>query len=241
MKINNNKILIFIPAYNVEKEISSVIKKIPKKIFKNNNISFLAINDCSKDNTEKELIKITKYFKIKIINNKKNIGYGGVQKKAYLYAIQKNFNYVIMLHGDGQYTPKKLSKIIFQLKKNNYDGVFGTRMWNISSAIKGGMPLYKYFGNIFLTTIQNLILRTNMSEFHSGYRSYKVSSLKKINLNKLTNDFHFDTQIIIEFVRRKFKILEIPIPTIYKGQVSHLKSIPYGINVLFTTIRHMKL
>ena len=121
------------------------------------------------------------------------------------------------------------------------NGVFGTRMWNISSAIKGGMPLYKYFGNIFLTTIQNLILRTNMSEFHSGYRSYKVSSLKKINLNKLTNDFHFDTQIIIEFVRRKFKILEIPIPTIYKGQVSHLKSIQYVINVLFTTIRHMKL
>ena len=241
MKKNKNKILIFIPAYNVENEISLVFKKIPKKIFKHNNITILVINDYSKDNTKKKLEQIKKFFKFKILNNNKNIGYGGVQKKAYKYAIKNKFDYVIMLHGDGQYTPKKLNKIIFELKKNKYDGVFGTRMWSAYSAIKGGMPLYKYIGNIFLTTIQNFILRTSMSEFHSGYRSYKVSSLKGINLNKFTNDFHFDTQIIIEFIKRNFKILEIPIPTIYKDQVSHLKSIPYGINVLLTTIRFMKL
>ena len=184
--------------------------------------------------------KIKKSFKFNILDNKINIGYGGVQKKAYRYAVKKNFDYVIMLHGDGQYTPKKLPKFIYELKNSDYDAVFGTRMWSWYSAIKGGMPIYKYFGNVFLTAVQNLILKTRFSEFHSGYRSYKINTLKKINLQKLSNDFHFDTEIIIEFIFKKFKILEVPIPTIYKDQISHLKSIPYGLNVLFSTLTHKK-
>jgi glycosyltransferase involved in cell wall biosynthesis len=240
MKYNKKKILIFIPAYNVEKEISSVFKRIPKGIFKKDNIYILVINDCSTDKTKNKLEKIKKSFKFNILDNKINIGYGGVQKKAYRYAIKKNFDYVITLHGDGQYTPKKLPKFIYELKNSDYEAVFGTRMWSSYSAIKGGMPMYKYLGNVFLTAVQNLILKTRFSEFHSGYRSYKINTLKKINLQKLSNDFHFDTEIIIEFVFKKFKILEIPIPTIYKDQISHLKSIPYGLNVLFSTLTHKK-
>ena len=233
------KILIFIPAYNVEKKIFKTVRDIPKNVFKKNKISILIINDNSKDKTSSEIQKIKKYFKHKIyvLNNKKNLGYGGVQKKAYRFAILKKFNFVIMLHGDGQHTPKKIPNFINMLKNINYDAVLGTRMWSYRSAIKGGMPKYKFVANILLTKFQNLLLGSKMSEFHSGYRSYKVNSLKKIKFNNYSNNFHFDTEIIIGLLLKKMKIKEIPIPTIYKDEESHLKSIPYGLNILFVTIR----
>ena len=141
-----------------------------------------------------------------------------------------------MLHGDGQYTPKKLFSFIRQFKNFKYSAVFGTRMWSYKSAIRGNMPFYKLIGNIFLTKIQNFILGSNMSEFHSGYRSYKINALKRIKFNNFSNKFHFDTQIIIELLKRNMIIKEIPIPTFYGKEVSHLKSIPYGLNVLFVTL-----
>ena len=141
-----------------------------------------------------------------------------------------------MLHGDGQYSPKKLSSLITPLSTNKYDAVFGSRMINSLDAIKGGMPIYKYLGNIFLTFFQNLILSSNLSEFHSGYRSYKTSSLTKVKYKNNTNNFHFDTEIIIQFLKRNFIIKEIPIPTYYGDEVSHLKSIPYGLNIIRSTI-----
>ena len=141
-----------------------------------------------------------------------------------------------MLHGDGQYSPKKISNLIKPLITNKYDAVFGSRMINSFDAIKGGMPIYKYLGNISLTFFQNLILSSNLSEFHSGYRAYKISSLKKVKFRNNTNNFHFDTEIIIQFLKRNFIIKEIPIPTHYGDEVSHLKSIPYGLNIIRSTI-----
>lgn len=238
MKIKK-KILIFIPAHNVERHIYTVIKSIPKKIFLKNNITLLIINDKSTDNTILEIKKIKKKFKYKIlvINNKRNMGYGGVQKKAYNFAISNFYDFVIMLHGDGQYKPQKIPRFIKNLEKKNADAVFGTRMWSYKSALKGGMPFYKFIGNILLTKFQNIILGSNISEFHSGYRSYKIDCLKKINFNKYSNNFHFDTEIIIGLLKKNMKIKEIQIPTIYKNQISHLKSIPYGLNVLKVTIK----
>ena len=235
----NKKILIFIPAYNVEKELFSVIRRIPKKIFKNKNIKILIINDNSTDNTNKETIKIKRKFKLPIIvhTSNKNLGYGGVQKFAFNYAIKKNYDFIIMLHGDGQYRPESLPKIIDAYNNEQNDAVFGSRMMSYKSALKGGMPFYKFLGNIFLTFVQNLILGSNMSEFHSGYRSYKVSRLKKINFKKKSNYYHFDTEMVIEFLNKKFKILEIPQPTFYGNEESHLKSIPYGLNVLWVTFK----
>ena len=120
----------------------------------------------------------------------------------------------------------------------NVEGVFGSRLINPRDALKGGMPMYKFVGNRVLTFLQNLILGIKMSEFHSGYRSYKVEALKKINFEKNTNNFHFDTEIIIQMVKSKFSIKEIPMPTFYGDEVSHLKSVPYGINVLISTIKY---
>ena len=142
-----------------------------------------------------------------------------------------------MLHGDGQYLPEKLPDFIKEFNDDNLDGVFGSRMKSYSGALKGGMPLYKFLGNIGLTFTQNLILGSKMSEFHSGYRSYKVDSLKLIEFDKMADYYHFDTEIIIEFLKKKLNILEIHIPTFYGDEVSHLKSVPYGLKVLLSTIK----
>ena len=236
------KILIFIPAYNVEKKITKVLNKIPKIVFNKYNAKILVIEDNSSDKTLSVIKKVIKKkgdkIKIYLIVNKKNKGYGGVQKIAFNYAIKKNFKYVVMLHGDNQYPANKILLLIKPLLTNKYDAVFGSRMINSINALKGGMPLYKYLGNIALTFFQNLVLSSNLSEFHSGYRSYKVSSLKKTKFKSNTNDFHFDTEIIIQMLKFKFIIKEIPIPTFYGDEVSHLKSIPYGINILISTIKY---
>ena len=234
------KILIFIPAYNVEKKITKVLNKIPKIVFNKYNIKILVIEDNSSDKTLSVIKKVIKKkgdkIKIYLIVNKKNKGYGGVQKIAFNYAIKKNFKYVVMLHGDNQYPANKILLLIKPLLTNKYDAVFGSRMINSINALKGGMPLYKYLGNIALTFFQNLVLSSNLSEFHSGYRSYKVSSLKKIKFKSNTNDFHFDTEIIIQFLKNNLKIKEIAMSTHYGDEISHLKSIPYGLNIVRSTL-----
>ena len=236
---NQKKILIFIPAFNVEKKIFSVVERIPNQIFETNEIKILIINDNSNDYTVDEIEKIQNKFdyNFEIINSEKQLGYGGVQKISFNYAIKKNYDYVIMLHGDGQYAPEELPKFISELKNPDFDAVFGSRMMNYKSAIKGGMPIYKFLGNIFLTFIQNLILNSSVSEFHSGYRSFKVNSLKKINFFELPDYYHFDTEMIIELLKKKMTLKEIYIPTFYGDEVSHLKSIPYGFKVLYSTIK----
>ena len=233
------KILIFVPSYNVEKKIYSVISRIPDFIFKNDDIKLLIINDCSTDKTVQEIERIKKDFNynIEVSNSESNLGYGGVQKYAYQYSIDNQFDYLIMLHGDGQYAPEELPNFIKKFDDKNLDGVFGSRMKSYKSALKGGMPVYKFLGNIALTFIQNLILSSKMSEFHSGYRSFKVDSLKIIEFKSKANYYHFDTEIIIEMLKKKQKILEIHIPTHYGDEISHLKSIPYGIKVLLSTIK----
>ena len=234
------KILIFIPAYNVEKKIIQVLEKIPKIVFNKYNIKIIVIEDNSNDKTLSVIKKVIKNkgdkIKIYLIVNKKNKGYGGVQKIAFNYAIKKNFKYVVMLHGDNQYPANKILLLIKPLLTNKYDAVFGSRMINSINALKGGMPLYKYLGNIALTFFQNLVLSSNLSEFHSGYRSYKVSSLKKIKFKSNTNDFHFDTEIIIQFLKNNLKIKEIAMSTHYGDEISHLKSIPYGLNIVRSTL-----
>jgi glycosyltransferase involved in cell wall biosynthesis len=238
--MRKEKILIFIPAYNVEKKITKVLNKIPKIVFNKYNAKILVIEDNSSDKTLSVIKKVIKKkgdkIKIYLIVNKKNKGYGGVQKIAFNYAIKKNFKYVVMLHGDNQYPANKILLLIKPLLTNKFDAVFGSRMINSINALKGGMPLYKYLGNIALTFFQNLVLSSNLSEFHSGYRSYKVSSLKKIKFKINTNDFHFDTEIIIQFLKNNLKIKEIAMSTHYGSEISHLRSIPYGLNIVRSTL-----
>ncbi len=238
--MKKEKLLIFIVAYNHEKTIKNVIDRIPKNLKNIYNLEILIIDDNSQDNTFEISKKIkTDYgkkniFKINIFYNPTNQGYGGNQKLGYHYAIKKNFKYVVLLHGDGQYAPEVLPKLLNETKKNNI--VMGSRMINKKLALKGGMPIYKFVGNIILTKIQNFLLTTNLAEFHTGYRIYLVKSLKKIPFYLNTNDFHFDTEILIQLVISRDVIKEISIPTFYGDEICHVNGIKYAFNVLRMTL-----
>ena len=210
------KNLIFIVAYNHENFITSVLDRLPKKVYKKN-YEILIIDDASKDKTFDTAIywAKNKNIKIKILKNPKNLGYGGNQKAGFNYAIKNNFSNLVLLHGDGQYAPEIVIDLVEHHIKNLNKLTLGSRMIKKTNALKGRMPIYKFIGNIILTFLQNIILSSNLSEFHTGYRVYNVEKLKKINFHLNTNDYHFDTQTIIQLMMNNFKVGEYSIPTYY--------------------------
>lgn len=236
------KLLIYIVAFNHEKFIEKVLERIDKKIFDKFDTEILVNDDSSEDNT----LRILKNYeqkissekcRFKILSNPQNLGYGGNQKIGYHYAIKYNFDYVALLHGDGQYAPELLEELIDEMKTKKATAVFGSRMINKGGALKGGMPLYKFIGNKILTFIQNKVLSSNLSEFHSGYRIYSVQSLKKIPFNMNSNDYSFDTEIIIQLLLSKKKIVEYPIPTYYGEEISYVNGLYYAYQILIETFK----
>ena len=175
---------------------------------------------------------------LKVLKNPINQGYGGNQKIGFQYAIENNFDTLALLHGDGQYAPEIINELIENHVKNKNGLTLGSRMIVKANALKGKMPLYKFIGNIILTYMQNKILRTKFSEFHTGYRIYSVKDLKCIKFHLNTNDYHFDTEIIIQFILNKFKIGEFPIPTYYGDEISYVNGIKYAYNIMKETIKY---
>jgi glycosyltransferase involved in cell wall biosynthesis len=167
-----------------------------------------------------------------------NLGYGGNQKFGYFWAMENNWDIVVLLHADGQYAPEFIEKVIEPIVKENCDVVFGSRMIDKKRALQGGMPVYKWIGNQVLTKIQNLLTNQTFSEWHSGYRAYRISKLRQIPLNKLNNGFRFDTQIILELIKMRAKFKEVPIPTFYGDEVSHVNGLEYAREIIWDTIRH---
>ena len=239
--MKKSKLLIFIVAYNHEKTIESVIKRIPKKLTNLYDLEILIIDDASSDKTFEISKKIQRNqkknnLKVKVFYNPINQSYGGNQKIGYHYSIKKKFDFVVLLHGDGQYAPEELPKLLNGLQNDKLDVVIGSRMIKKKNALKGGMPLYKLIGNIILTKIQNFLLNTNLAEFHSGYRIYSVKSLKLIPFHLNTNDFHFDTEILIQLFLINSKIKEISIPTFYGDEICHVNGMKYAFNIIKTTL-----
>jgi glycosyltransferase involved in cell wall biosynthesis len=233
------RILIFIVAYNAEKTISSVLQRIPEDL-RCKDVEVLIIDDSSKDETFRAGLKhedAKSDFKITILRNPENQGYGGNQKLGYRYAIDHGFEIVALIHGDGQYAPEKLPVLIEPLLRDEAAAVFGSRMINKQDALKGGMPLYKWVGNQVLTTFQNALLGTELSEFHSGYRLYSTKALAKIPFDRNSNDFHFDTDIIVQLVFAGLKIVEIPIPTFYGDEICHVNGLKYAWDIFRTMLR----
>jgi len=233
------RLLIFIVAYNAERHIEKVLHRIPKDTLEKYDYEILIIDDQSQDKTFERALNYQKQnlnLHLTVLYNPENQGYGGNQKLGYHYARLHHFDIVLLLHGDGQYAPEEFDRLVVPIAEGRADAVFGSRMMNKKDALKGKMPYYKFIGNIILTRLQNRILGTRLSEFHSGYRAYAVKSLSSLPIERNSNDFHFDTQIIIQLLKARMKILEVPIPTHYGDEVCYVDGTVYAYNIIKASI-----
>jgi glycosyltransferase involved in cell wall biosynthesis len=235
-----SRLLVFIVAYNAEKTIEHVLTRIPRSLTDDFDTEILVIDDASRDRTF-ERGEVTRRarslpFSLRVLFNPVNQGYGGNQKIGFHYAIDRGFDFVALVHGDGQYASECLPELLQPLARDEADAVFGSRMLTRGGALAGGMPLYKFVGNKILTAFQNRLLRTRLSEFHSGYRVYAVAALKRIPFALNTNVFHFDTEIIIQLVIAGLRIREVPIPTYYGDEICHVDGLRYAWDVARTTL-----
>ncbi len=230
------RVLIFIVAYNAQATLAEVINRIviDDEVY---DVEVLIIDDASRDSTFEIGLSLREQcrFPLAVLQNPTNQGYGGNQKLGYHYAIAHGYDAVVLLHGDGQYAPEKLQDLVEPVARGEADAVFGSRMMIRGGALRGGMPLYKYIGNKILTAFQNRVLGLELSEFHSGYRVYSVRGLAKIPFEYNANDFHFDTEIIIQLLAARLRILEVPIPTFYGDEISHVDGLKYAYQVVRST------
>ncbi|GAA4022869.1 glycosyltransferase family 2 protein [Flavobacterium cheonhonense] len=231
--INQKKIIVVLPAYNAGKTLSDTYNEIPFEIVD----EVILVDDNSNDNTK----EIAKQLGIKhIISHEKNLGYGGNQKSCYNKALEIGGDIIIMLHPDYQYTPKLIHSMSYLIANEVYPVVIGSRILG-KGALKGGMPLYKYVANRFLTLFQNILMNQKLSEYHTGYRAYSRAVLEQIDFNKNSNDFIFDNQFIAQIFHKGFEIAEITCPTKYFEDASSInfsRSLKYGLGVIKISIQY---
>lgn len=233
---SDKRVIVVMPAYNAEKKISSVFSRFPKDTLKKI-YEFIVVNDCSADDTLKVLQKLKKEYKIKIISHSKNKGYGGAQKTGLKAALDDGSDIAVLMHSDGQLAPEIMHKLLAPLENSEADVVQGSRILG-GEALKGGMPLYKYLGNRFLTIIQNIAYGMNMKEYHSGYLLYSRKVLSAVQFEKLSDNFLFDCEMLISAHKSGFKIRQMPTSTKYADEKSHLNPITYGIDILKTIFKY---
>ena len=228
------RIGILVVAYNAVSTLARTLDRIPVD-FRSRIAEVLICDDASDDNTYLLGVgyqQVNTDLPITVIRHETNLGYGGNQKAGYQLAIELDLDIIVLLHGDGQYAPELLPAMVAPLERGDCDAVFGSRMMNKGAARAGGMPLYKYVGNRILTTIENRVIGSTLSEFHSGYRAYSVRTLRELDLSATSDGFNFDTEIIIALHSRKKKILEIPIPTYYGDEISYVNGLAYARDVI---------
>ncbi len=231
--INNKKIIVVLPAYNAGNTLVSTYNEIPFDIVDD----VILVDDNSNDNTT----EIAKQLGITyIIRHKKNLGYGGNQKSCYNKALELGADIIIMLHPDYQYTPKLIHSMCYLIANDVYPIVIGSRILG-KGALKGGMPIYKYIANRFLTLFQNIMMNQKLSEYHTGYRAYAKEVLLQIDFNNNSDDFIFDNQFLAQAFFKGFEIAEITCPTKYFEEASSInftRSIKYGIGVMKTSLQY---
>lgn len=238
--VPKKRIGILIVAYNAVNTLGATIGRIPPDVMERIEEIFV-FDDHSSDKTYESVLeyKRTKGLKkLQIFRNEKNLRYGGNQKKGYRYAIDKGLDIVVLLHGDGQYAPEVMSDLLGPIERDEADLVIGSRMMRGQHALRGGMPLYKFLGNKILTFLENAILDMHLSEFHSGYRAYNCHALNQLPIERCSNSWHFDTDIIIQFAEKKFRIAEEPIPTYYGDEVCYVNGLAYAYRCLESVIKY---
>lgn len=232
--LERRRVGIFIVAFQAERFIGSVLERIPARL-RDRFAEILVIDDSSSDltvQTARETAERLGATNVTVLRTPFNRGYGGNQKLGYLHAIEQSLDYVVLLHGDGQYAPEFLPQILLAIDRDEPDAVIASRMINRRDALRGGMPLYKWVGNQVLTTIENRALGSRLSEFHSGYRAYRVDALRSIPFGLNADGFHFDTEILVQLLRTGRRIVEIPVPTFYGDEISRVNGIRYAVDCL---------
>ncbi|HVN49172.1 MAG TPA: glycosyltransferase family 2 protein [Bacteroidota bacterium] len=222
--INNKRIIVVLPAYNAEKTLKKTYNEIPRDL----------VDDASRDHT----FSVAKELGIKTILHVKNSGYGANQKTCYNAALNAGADFVIMLHPDYQYSPKLIGAMAYLLASNEYDVVLASRILG-GTALRGGMPLYKYISNRFLTFVQNILMGAKLSEYHTGYRAYTREVLETLPWQNNSDDFIFDNQFLAQAIYAGFRIGEVSCPTKYFAEASSInfrRSMKYGIGCLTTAL-----
>jgi len=231
--LNNKKIVVVLPAYNAAETLENTYKEIPFDIVDD----VILVDDFSLDETR----AVAKKIGIKtIIHHEENKGYGANQKTCYRKALEMGADIIIMLHPDYQYTPKLITAMSSIIAYNVYPVVLGSRILG-KGALIGGMPKYKYIANRVLTFIQNILLGQKLSEYHTGYRAFSCEVIKSINLNKNSDDYIFDNQMLSQIIYAGYEIAEITCPTKYFNDASSInfnRSIIYGVGVLKISFLH---
>lgn len=221
------------PAFNAGLTLEQSFNEVPHDIAD----EIILVDDASSDNTA----ALAAALGIKhIIKHQTNTGYGGNQKTCYTKALELNCDIIVMLHPDYQYTPLLITAMVSIIANGVYPVVFGSRILG-KGALKGGMPLYKYISNRFLTLVQNFLMNQKLSEYHTGYRAYSSEVLRNIRYSRNSDDFIFDNQVIAQIFSKGYEIAEITCPTKYFSEASSIKfsrSIKYGFGVLTVSLRY---
>jgi 2-polyprenyl-3-methyl-5-hydroxy-6-metoxy-1,4-benzoquinol methylase len=232
---------VFIVSYNASHRLVETLERIPRELLELIQEIYV-FDDFSTDDTYARAVDMSRSdpwtAKLKAFRNPRNYGYGGNQKLGFTYAIKKGLDYVILLHGDGQYAPEYLIDLIWPVVMRGQQVVFGSRMLRPWNALKGGMPFYKWIGNRILTAFENFVLSMRLSEFHSGYRLYSTAVLKRIPFELNSDDFHFDTQIIIQCRALGVSIHETAIPTYYGDEICHVNGLKYARDICYSALEY---
>ena len=226
-----DKVFVLMPAYNAGATVEGVFARIPLEA-KRRIARYVVVNDGSTDDTAAALARLRGGFPgLVALTHPINRGYGAAEKTLLSYALEEGADVGIVLHSDGQYSPEKIPDLLAPFDRDTADLVQGSRLLG-GGALQGGMPLYKLLANKSLTAIENWAFRMKLAEYHSGYMLYSRKALAAIPFRKLSDSFDFDLEMIVMARVKGLRVLELPIPTIYAGEVSHLKPVRYGMRVL---------
>ncbi|HEY0645863.1 MAG TPA: glycosyltransferase family 2 protein, partial [Nocardioides sp.] len=230
---------VLVVAYNAASTLEKTLQRLPET-FARTVDHVMVCDDASIDDTYEIGMRFrdSAPFPVTVVKHERNLGYGGNQKVGYRWALEHGLDVVVLLHGDGQYAPECIEDLVTPLVRGDADAVFGSRMLDKGGARAGGMPAYKYVGNKILTRFQNGLTGQRLSEWHSGYRAYRTDALADLDLAAYSDDFDFDTEIILGLIRARKRIIEVPIPTYYGDEICYVNGMKYAKDVAGDVLRH---
>lgn len=231
--ISDKRLVVVMPAYNAEKTLRQTYAELPHEYIDD----IILVDDASGDQT----INVASELGIRKIIHRRNMGYGANQKTCYREALKNGADIIVMLHPDYQYSPRLVTAMASMIVSGHYDVVLGSRILG-GKALKGGMPLYKYIANRFLTLFENLLLGVKLSEYHTGYRAFSHEVLETLPLEENSDDFVFDNEILAQAVYFGFRIGEMSCPARYfedASSINFARSVKYGLGVLLTSVKYI--